>query len=78
MTPGKGSAGPGALSAVPTGSLRPGGTAGERALRTLRPAECFGLLERGGIGRVGFAAADGCAARRRGRVASLLQAGPGA
>ena len=30
-----------------------------RALRTLSPAECFALLELGGIGRVGFAAADG-------------------
>ena len=29
------------------------------ALRTLSPAECFGLLELGGIGRVGFASADG-------------------
>ena len=29
------------------------------ALRTLSPAECFGLLELGGIGRIGFAAADG-------------------
>jgi nitroimidazol reductase NimA-like FMN-containing flavoprotein (pyridoxamine 5'-phosphate oxidase superfamily) len=33
--------------------------AAERALRTLSPAECFALLELGGIGRVGFAAADG-------------------
>lgn len=30
-----------------------------RALRTLSPAECIGLLESGGIGRVGFAAAEG-------------------
>jgi nitroimidazol reductase NimA-like FMN-containing flavoprotein (pyridoxamine 5'-phosphate oxidase superfamily) len=29
------------------------------ALRRLSPAECFDLLEPGGIGRVGFAAADG-------------------
>jgi nitroimidazol reductase NimA-like FMN-containing flavoprotein (pyridoxamine 5'-phosphate oxidase superfamily) len=29
------------------------------ALCTLSPAECFDLLEPGGIGRVGFAAADG-------------------
>ena len=29
------------------------------ALRTLSPAECFGLLEPGGIGRVGFASANG-------------------
>jgi len=35
------------------------GSAGQRALRTLSPAECFGLLEPGGVGRVGFAAADG-------------------
>jgi nitroimidazol reductase NimA-like FMN-containing flavoprotein (pyridoxamine 5'-phosphate oxidase superfamily) len=31
----------------------------ERTLRTLSPAECFDLLEPGGIGRVGFASADG-------------------
>ena len=30
-----------------------------RALRTLSPAECFELLEPGGIGRVGFTSADG-------------------
>jgi nitroimidazol reductase NimA-like FMN-containing flavoprotein (pyridoxamine 5'-phosphate oxidase superfamily) len=61
MTPGKGSAGTGgALSAVPDReSPARGAAAGERALRTLSPAECFGLLELGGIGRVGFAAADG-------------------
>ena len=35
------------------------GSAGQRALRTLSPAECLGLLEAGGIGRVGFASADG-------------------
>ena len=29
------------------------------ALRTLSPAECFDLLEPGGIGRVGFASAEG-------------------
>jgi nitroimidazol reductase NimA-like FMN-containing flavoprotein (pyridoxamine 5'-phosphate oxidase superfamily) len=29
------------------------------ALQTLSPAECFGLLELGGVGRVGFASADG-------------------
>jgi nitroimidazol reductase NimA-like FMN-containing flavoprotein (pyridoxamine 5'-phosphate oxidase superfamily) len=28
-------------------------------LRTLSPDECFDLLEPGGVGRVGFAAADG-------------------
>ena len=36
-----------------------GNAAGPRTLRTLSPAECFDLLERGGIGRVGFASADG-------------------
>jgi nitroimidazol reductase NimA-like FMN-containing flavoprotein (pyridoxamine 5'-phosphate oxidase superfamily) len=35
------------------------GSAGGRPLRTLSPAECFDLLEPGGIGRVGFNAADG-------------------
>jgi len=35
------------------------GSAGARDLRTLSPAECFDLLEAGGVGRVGFAAADG-------------------
>jgi hypothetical protein len=35
------------------------GPAGQHALRTLSPAECFDLLEPGGVGRVGFAAADG-------------------
>jgi nitroimidazol reductase NimA-like FMN-containing flavoprotein (pyridoxamine 5'-phosphate oxidase superfamily) len=34
-------------------------TGNGHALRTLSPAECFDLLEPGGIGRVGFAAADG-------------------
>ena len=36
-----------------------GAAAHPRALRTLSPAECLGLLEAGGIGRVGFASADG-------------------
>ena len=35
------------------------GSAGARDLRTLSPAECFDLLEAGGVGRVGVAAADG-------------------
>jgi nitroimidazol reductase NimA-like FMN-containing flavoprotein (pyridoxamine 5'-phosphate oxidase superfamily) len=35
------------------------GPAGERLLRTLSPAECFALLEPGGVGRVGFTAAEG-------------------
>jgi nitroimidazol reductase NimA-like FMN-containing flavoprotein (pyridoxamine 5'-phosphate oxidase superfamily) len=40
-------------------SLAPQPAADERALRTLSPADCFDLLEQGGIGRVGFASADG-------------------
>jgi len=61
MRAGKGSAGTGgAVSAVPDReSAAHGAAAGARALRTLSPAECFGLLELGGIGRVGFAAAEG-------------------
>ncbi len=34
-------------------------SARERVLQTLGPQECLDLLEPGGIGRVGFAAADG-------------------
>ena len=34
-------------------------TGNGHSLRTLSPAECFDLLEPGGIGRVGFTAADG-------------------
>src|SRR5215467_15583203 len=36
-----------------------GTSAGERIMRTLNAAECFDLLEAGGVGRVGFTAADG-------------------
>jgi nitroimidazol reductase NimA-like FMN-containing flavoprotein (pyridoxamine 5'-phosphate oxidase superfamily) len=50
----------GVPAAVPSReSQAPDPAAAERVLRTLSPAECFGLLELGGIGRVGFAAADG-------------------
>ena len=61
MTTGKGPANsPGALTAWPgRESPAPGPPPHERVLRTLSPAECYGLLEAGGIGRVGFAAADG-------------------
>ena len=61
MTTGKGPANsPDALTAMPCReSPAPGSAAHERALRTLSPAECYGLLEAGGIGRVGFASADG-------------------
>jgi nitroimidazol reductase NimA-like FMN-containing flavoprotein (pyridoxamine 5'-phosphate oxidase superfamily) len=61
MATGKGSANsPGAPNAVPGRELpAPGPAARGRALRALTPAECFGLLELGGIGRVGFASADG-------------------
>src|SRR5271169_1059144 len=49
-----------APAAVPSGeSQAPDPADAERALRTLSSAECFGLLELGGIGRVGFASADG-------------------
>jgi nitroimidazol reductase NimA-like FMN-containing flavoprotein (pyridoxamine 5'-phosphate oxidase superfamily) len=34
-------------------------TGNGHALRSLSPAECFDLLEPGGVGRVGFTAADG-------------------
>jgi nitroimidazol reductase NimA-like FMN-containing flavoprotein (pyridoxamine 5'-phosphate oxidase superfamily) len=36
-----------------------GAAANHRVLRTVSPAECFDLLEPGGIGRVGFTAEDG-------------------
>src|SRR5690348_13063513 len=61
MTTGKGPANsPDAMTAMPCReSPAPGSAARERALRTLSPAECLGLPEAGGIGRVGFASADG-------------------
>ena len=37
----------------------PATAAGGRDLRALSPEECFGLLEEGGVGRVGFTTADG-------------------
>ncbi len=37
----------------------PGGIDGEHTLRVLDPTECLDLLEPGGVGRVGFAAAEG-------------------
>jgi nitroimidazol reductase NimA-like FMN-containing flavoprotein (pyridoxamine 5'-phosphate oxidase superfamily) len=48
-----------ARGAQPQEQATAAGCAGQHALRTLSPAECFGLLEPGGVGRVGFAAADG-------------------
>lgn len=61
MTTGRGPANSrSALRALPSReSPDPGPAAHERALRTLSPAECFDLLEPGGIGRVGFTSADG-------------------
>jgi nitroimidazol reductase NimA-like FMN-containing flavoprotein (pyridoxamine 5'-phosphate oxidase superfamily) len=48
------------LTALPDGKpLFPEPAAREHALRTLSPAECFDLLEPGGVGRVAFTAADG-------------------
>ncbi|HEX2322081.1 MAG TPA: pyridoxamine 5'-phosphate oxidase family protein [Streptosporangiaceae bacterium] len=61
MTTGRGQANSrDALRALPNReSPGPEPAAHERALRTLSPAECFDLLEPGGIGRVGFTSADG-------------------
>ena len=61
MTTGEGAANSlGTLGAVPGPDMpAPGRAAHGHALRALSPAECFGLLELGGIGRVGFASADG-------------------
>src|SRR5215471_21411790 len=61
MTTGKGPANSrGALSVSPDReSPAPGPAARERTMRTLSPAECFDLLEAGGVGRVGFTAAGG-------------------
>jgi nitroimidazol reductase NimA-like FMN-containing flavoprotein (pyridoxamine 5'-phosphate oxidase superfamily) len=61
MTTGKGPADSrDALRALPSrGSPAPGPAAHQHALRTLSPAECFELLEPGGIGRVGFTSGDG-------------------
>ena len=61
MTTGKGPASSrNVLHAVPDrASPDPRPAARGHALRTLSPAECFELLERGGIGRVGFASANG-------------------
>jgi nitroimidazol reductase NimA-like FMN-containing flavoprotein (pyridoxamine 5'-phosphate oxidase superfamily) len=44
-----------ATSALPPASAAPPAS----ALRTLSPAECFDLLEPGGVGRIGFASAAG-------------------
>jgi nitroimidazol reductase NimA-like FMN-containing flavoprotein (pyridoxamine 5'-phosphate oxidase superfamily) len=61
MTTGKGAAiSTGTPGAVSGRELPAAGSATRgHALRALSPAECFGLLELGGIGRVGFASADG-------------------
>jgi nitroimidazol reductase NimA-like FMN-containing flavoprotein (pyridoxamine 5'-phosphate oxidase superfamily) len=61
MTTGNGPAiSPGTLGGVSGRELPALGPAARgHALRALSPAECFGLLELGGVGRVGFASADG-------------------
>jgi nitroimidazol reductase NimA-like FMN-containing flavoprotein (pyridoxamine 5'-phosphate oxidase superfamily) len=61
MTTGKGLANsPDALRGMPGGESPVTGPADDgRVLRTLSPAECFDLLEPGGVGRVGFMSADG-------------------
>ncbi len=61
MTAGKEPAGsrdaPSAVPGQEPPAPRP--AAREHVLRTVSPAECFELLEPGGVGRVGFTAADG-------------------
>ncbi len=61
MTTGKWPAdGRNALRDIPGPQSRAGGpAAGPRALRAISAEECFELLEPGGVGRVGFNAADG-------------------
>jgi nitroimidazol reductase NimA-like FMN-containing flavoprotein (pyridoxamine 5'-phosphate oxidase superfamily) len=61
VTTGMGPAGSGDVAGAPPGGVSPacGPAARQRALWTLSPAECLDLLESGGIGRVGFASADG-------------------
>ena len=59
MTTAMGAASRDARGVQPAAESVAAGPAGERALRTLSPAECLDLLEPGGIGRVGFTAADG-------------------
>jgi nitroimidazol reductase NimA-like FMN-containing flavoprotein (pyridoxamine 5'-phosphate oxidase superfamily) len=45
---------------VPEGEVIASGSGTrEHVLRTLSPLECFDLIEPGGVGRVGFASADG-------------------
>ena len=45
---------------VPEGEVMASGSGSrEHVLRTLDPSECFDLIEPGGVGRVGFASADG-------------------
>ena len=49
-----------ALKVLPDRESRvPGRGAHDCTLRTISPAECVDLLEPGGVGRVGFASADG-------------------
>jgi nitroimidazol reductase NimA-like FMN-containing flavoprotein (pyridoxamine 5'-phosphate oxidase superfamily) len=61
MTTGKGAANSqDTLRALPDRQSPPPEPAAHgHPLRTLGPAECFDLLQQGGVGRVGFASADG-------------------
>ena len=61
MTTGMGPAGSGDVADARPGGVWPdrGPAARQRTLWSLSPAECLDLLEPGGIGRVGFASADG-------------------
>ena len=54
-----------ALRASPGRESRPGPAAHEHPLRALSPVGCLDLLERGGIGRVGFTSADSGAVLNR-------------
>ena len=61
MSTGKAAGNSPAAPTAASGRELPAAGSGSRghALRALSPAECFGLLELGGVGRVGFASADG-------------------
>jgi nitroimidazol reductase NimA-like FMN-containing flavoprotein (pyridoxamine 5'-phosphate oxidase superfamily) len=59
MAPCNGTAGGPGRPSSDQGPTPRSGFAHDRVLRAISATECFDLLERGGIGRVGFTAADG-------------------
>jgi nitroimidazol reductase NimA-like FMN-containing flavoprotein (pyridoxamine 5'-phosphate oxidase superfamily) len=61
VTTGMGPAGSGDVAGARPGEVWPacGPAARQRTLGPLSPGECLDLLESGGVGRVGFASADG-------------------